>query len=454
MPSLAENVARFRTFDSLPDEDLAALAWDWEFWARPEQLEPPGDWGTWLAMAGRGFGKTRLGAEWVRSQVCGETPLAPGKCSRFALVAETAADARDVMVQGPSGILAVHPPEFRPRYIKSDRCLYWPNGAIALLFSAEEPDQLRGPEHDGAWCDEVAKWRYVETYEMLQFGLRIGIKPRQLLTTTPRPIPLVRELLKGEKTGDVVVTRGSTFDNASNLAPSFIKGIREKYEGTRLGRQELSAEVLDDVPGALFTRKTFERRSEYNTTGAGMAPDEVVPDMARVVVAVDPSGASGKKDDESHDDIGVSVCGKGVDGNYYVLEDATCQLGPAGWARRAVEKYREHLADVLVGETNYGGAMVEFTIRAYDSEVPYKAVTASRGKVVRAEPIALLYEQGRVRHAGPGLSPLEDELKDFSRSGYMGAKSPNRADAMVWAMTELMTGDPDYDPNMLAKLLD
>jgi phage terminase large subunit-like protein len=284
--------------------------------------------------------------------------------------------------------------------------------------------------------------------------MRLGNKPRQLVTTTPRPIPVIRSLLKGEKTGDVVVTRGSTFDNASNLAPSFIKGIREKYEGTRLGRQELYAEVLDDVPGALFTRKTFERRSEYNTTGAGMAPDEVVPDMARVVVAVDPSGASGKKDDESHDDIGVSVCGKGVDGNYYVLEDATCQLGPAGWARRAVEKYREHLADVLVGETNYGGAMVEFTIRAYDSEVPYKAVTASRGKVVRAEPIALLYEQGRVRHAGPGLSPLEDELKDFSRSGYMGAKSPNRADAMVWAMTELMTGDPDYDPNMLAKLLD
>jgi phage terminase large subunit-like protein len=425
-------------YASLTKNDFKRLRWDWSFWARPEQLEPEGDWGVWLALAGRGFGKTRLGSEWIRSQVCGPTPLGRSNSGvrRIALVAETAADARDVMVQGPSGILAVHPPEFRPRYVKSDRALYWPNGAMALLFSAEEPDQLRGPEHDIAWSDELAKWRYAqETWDMLQFGLRSGLNPRQLVTTTPRPIPIVRELLSDP---DTTITRGSTYDNAPNLASKFIAKIQRKYEGTRLGRQEIGAEVLDDVPGALWTRAILDRRTGQNPNGAGMGPSEPIPEMRRVVVAVDPSGTSGEDEDEG-DDIGIVVAGLGIDGQEYILEDATCQLGPAGWAKRVVYMYDKWDADLVVGEKNFGGAMVEHTIRTARRRINYRDVTASRGKVVRAEPVAALYEQGRVRHTGT-FAPLEDEMVNMTSDGYMGNGSPNRVDALVWAITELEFG--------------
>jgi phage terminase large subunit-like protein len=435
----------------LTREELNAMRWDWQFWARPKQLEPTGNWSTWLAMAGRGFGKTRLGAEWVRSQVCGATPLAKGRAARVALVAETAADGRDVMVAGPSGILAVHPPEFRPRYVKSERALHWPNGAVALVFSAEDPEQLRGPEHEIAWADEAAKWSYPqETWDMLQFGLRLGDHPRQLMTTTPKPIPLVRSLLDREGK-DVVVTRGSTYDNAANLASQFIAQMRERYEGTRLGRQELRAEVLDDVPGALWTRAMLDRRTLDNPIGAQMGLAEPLPDMARVVVGVDPSGSSGE--DDTADAIGIIVAGLGVDGKFYVLEDATCDLGPSGWARIVCNMFGKHNADVVVGERNFGGAMVEYTIRTIQRDINYKDVTASRGKVVRAEPIAALYEQGRCRHFG-ALADLEDQMCSMNRTGYLGKGSPDRVDALVWALTELMAGQSDYDPAMLAKLLD
>ena len=436
-------------FLSLSPEESAILEYDWSFWGRPDQQEPPGDWSVWLAMAGRGYGKTRMGSEWVRSMMCGPTPLAPGKVRHMALIAETAADARDVMVQSGGGILRCHPPEFRPLYTPSLRKLTWPNGAVAHTYSADDPEQLRGPEHEAAWSDELAKWRYAQdTWDMLQFGLRIGDNPKQLVTTTPRPIPVVRELLDAK---DTYITRGSTYDNFENLSPKFIAKMKEKYEGTRLGRQELHAEVLDDVPGALWTRRMLELRSATNPKGAGMRKGEDLPDMRRVVVGVDPSGTSGEIDmrrkerrggdheDEAGDDVGIVCAGLGDDDLVYVLDDATVNWGPEAWARRVVETYKKHDGDMIVGEANFGGAMVEYTIRTIDRRVPYRPVHASRGKVVRAEPIAALYEQGRVRHVG-SLSKLEDQMINMTQRGYEGQGSPDRLDALVWAITDLVFG--------------
>lgn len=438
---------RIRVLSSLTREEAKALNWDWKFWGRPAQMEPEGSWwNTWLVMAGRGFGKTRLGSEWVRSLICGRTPMAAGRVSRIALVAETAADGRDVMVQGRAGILATHPPDFRPRYVKSDRALYWPNGAIALLFSAEDPEQLRGPEHEAAWCDELAKWRYArDTWDMLQFGLRIGDNPRQLVTTTPRPIPLLRHLLS-EEGKSVVVTRGRTFDNAANLASSFVGQMKRRYEGTRLGRQELDAELLDDVKGALWSRSMLERRTEANRTAAGMSIDDAhrVPPLRRIVVGVDPSGSRGDVDpEEATDDIGIVVVGEADDDVYYVLEDATVNGSPDEWGRSVVSTFRKRQADLVVAEENYGGAMVQYTIRTVDRKIPYKPVRASRGKHVRAEPVAALYEQGKVRHVG-AFPELEDQMCSMTRLGYEGKGSPDRLDALVWAITELAFGNNTY----------
>lgn len=429
---------RAKFYSELTPKEAAALFWDWRFWARPEQIAPTAlpngePWSIWLVLAGRGFGKTRLGAEWVRDNICGRTPMSGGKWRRIALVAETAADARDVMAEGPSGILAVHPPEFRPKYEPSKRRIVWPNGAVATLFSAEDPEQLRGPEHEAAWCDEVAKWRYAqETWDMLQFGMRLGDNPQQLVTTTPRPIPLVREIMADRGT---VTTRGATYDNMANLAPKFIERMRNKYEGTRLGRQELRAEILDDVPGALWTRDMLDAARLRPDPVTGAPPS--LPDMVRVVVAVDPSGSSGE--DGSADDIGIVVGGLGTDGLAYVLADESCNEGPSGWAKRAVNAYKYHQADVIVAETNYGGAMVELTVRSVDRNVNFKMVSASRGKVVRATPVAALYEQGRVRHVG-AFAAMEDQLCSFTNTGYLGSGSPDRADALVWLLTELLLG--------------
>ena len=399
-----------------------ALLYSWKFWARRNQLAPEGDWATWLVLAGRGFGKTRMGSEWVRGIVCGKTPMTAGAYGRIALVAETAADARDVMVEGDSGILSVHPKDFRPTYEPSKRRLTWPNGAVASLFNATEPDQLRGPQQDAAWCDELAKWRYAqETWDMLQFGLRLGDHPRCIITTTPRPIPLIKEIMREEAT---VTTRGSTYDNKANLAPAFIKTIEAKYEGTRLGRQEITAEVLDDAPGALWTRSGLDDKR--------VKPD-ALPDMQRIVVAIDPAAGA---DDEGNADTGIICAGLGVDGRGYVLDDQTCSMSPNGWARRAVATYDLHRADAIVAEINQGGEMVHQTIKSVRQGLPYIPVRASRGKVTRAEPIAALYEQGRISHVG-AFPDLEDQMVLFTAYGIEGDTTADRVDALVWAFTQL-----------------
>lgn len=414
-----------RELSRLSEAEAEALLWRWDFWGRPEQLEPVGDWWAWLILAGRGFGKTRAGAEWVRSIACGPTPLARGRASRIALVAETAADARDVMVEGESGILAVHPPAFRPLYEPSKRRLTWPNGAMATLYNGTEPDQLRGPQHDAGWSDEIAKWRYAqEAWDNLQFGMRLG-EPRQVITTTPRPIPLLKELIK---TPGVLVTKGSTYANKANLAPKFLKQIEDRYENTRLGRQELHAEILDDAPGALWSRAMIE--------GSRRRSGEL-PAMQRIVVAVDPATTTGGGGDlDRGAETGIIAAGLGVDGRGYVLEDASCALGPFGWAQRAVALYDTRKADRIVAEVNQGGEMVKATLQTVRDIIPVTMVHASRGKVTRAEPIAALYEQGRVSHVG-AFPQLEDQMVLFTSLGIEGDTTADRVDALVWALTEL-----------------
>ncbi len=396
----------------LTDEEAAKLFYDWEIWARPNQLIPDGDWRTYLFLSGRGFGKTRIGAEWVRSRA------ESGEFSRIALVGETAADVRDVMVEGESGILAISPPWNFPKYEPSKRRLTWPNGTIATTYSGDEPDQLRGPQSDTAWADEVAKWKYAtEAWDNLELGLRLGARPQAVATSTPRPVKVIRELRDDE--GTVVVT-GSSYENMDNLSPAFIHRIIKKYEGTRLGRQELYGHVLEDVPGALWTRAMLES-----------AQVRGLPAMTRVVIGVDPAVTSG----EDADSTGIIVVGKGVDGKAYVLADRTCRLSPDGWAQRTVEAHHEFGGDRIIGEANNGGDLIERVLRTVDSRIPYKKVTASRGKRVRAEPVAALYEQGKVFHVR-GLDELEDQMISFLPEGT--DTSPDRVDALVWALTELM----------------
>jgi phage terminase large subunit-like protein len=397
---------------------LDAIEYDWDSQARPEQRAPAGDWATWVYCGGRGTGKTRAGAEWVRSLA------EAASVARIALVAPTASDARDVMVEGESGLLAIAPNSNRPVYEPSKRRLTWPNGVQAALFSSEEPERLRGPQHGAAWADELAAWRNVkDTWSNLQFGLRLGKRPRQVVTTTPKPIPILRALIKDTNT---VVTRGTTYDNRDNLAPSFFSQIVKQYEGTRLGRQELNAEILDDVPGALWTREMIERAREPAKW----------PTMTRIVVAVDPSGARGT-DDTGADTIGIVVAGRGDDGRGWVLADRSLKASPAVWGRAAVEAYRDFRADRIVAERNFGGAMVEHVIRTADPNVAFSEVIASRGKVLRCEPIAALYEQGRISHTGD-MALLEEQMCAMASDGYMGDGSPDRVDALVWALTELM----------------
>lgn len=405
---LAREMAR------LTDEEKARLNYDWRFWARPSQLAPPGQWSTWIAMAGRGFGKTEAGSQWVRERV------AAGSRS-IALIAETQKDLEEVMVPR---LISIHTPGERPTVRFKPVRVTWPNGAVALGYNGTEPNQLRGPEFDSAWVDELAKYRYAqEVWDMLQFTMRAGLDPRVFVSTTPRPIPVIRSIVKDPTT---VVTRGSSFENASNLPPSFLTQIKRRYEGTRLGRQELFAEILDDLPGALWLRYQIDQHRKRS--------DEI-PDLRRIVVAIDPSGTGG--DDDDGDSIGIVVAGKGVDGRGYVLADYTCKLSPDGWGRRAVEAYHKFSADLIIAEKNFGGAMVKHVIRTIDKRIPYKEVTASRGKVVRAEPVAALYEQGRVSHVG-SLPDLEDQMCLFGPEGYIGEGSPDRVDALVWAVTELM----------------
>ena len=403
---------------SLTPEEIASFPYAWRSHARAEQRPPAGDWTTWLYLGGRGAGKTRAGAEWVRARV--ET----GHGRRIALVASTAADARDVMVEGESGLLAVSPWWNRPKYEPSKRRLTWRNGAIATLYSAEKPDVLRGPQHDSAWCDELAKWKYLEAaWDNLQLGLRLGAGPRQVITTTPRALAALKAIIARS---DTVITRGTSYDNRDHLAPAFFAEIIRRYEGTRFGRQEINAELLEDVVGALWTRRMLD--------DARLKPGEAPPQMVRVVVGVDPSGTRGGDDRAS---VGIVAAGKGIDGFGYVLADFTCSLSPAGWGRRIAEAVSAHEADCVVAEANFGGAMVESVLTAANVGARVKMVTASRGKIVRAEPIAALYEQNRVKHAGL-FAGLEDQLTCFTAEGYVGEGSPDRADAMIWALTQLM----------------
>jgi phage terminase large subunit-like protein len=398
--------------------EIAAVKWDWPKIARAPQLPPPGEWLTWLVLAGRGFGKTRCGAEWVRCEVT------EGRATRVALIAETQKDLEEVMVFGQSGLASVFPPHQKPKITKKPIRIEFHTGAVANGYNATEPDQLRGPQFDCAWGDELAKWRYArETWDQLQFGLRLGTHPRQIITTTPRPIPILREILAAANT---VVSRGITTDNAANLALSFLKSITDKYAGTRLGRQELSAEILDDVPDALWTRAALDRDRRK--------PDQIPP-LKRVVVAIDPAA---KKNDMPEDGAatGIVVAGIGDDNRGYVLDDQTCRESPLGWARMAVACFDRYQANCIVGETNNGGEMVAATVRAVRPLVPFREVHASRGKWTRAEPVAALYEQGRISHIGT-FAALEDEMVNFSPNGMVGDRSPDRVDALVWALTEL-----------------
>nr|WP_238858384.1 terminase family protein [Faunimonas pinastri] len=386
-------------------------------------MPPDGDWTTWMLLGGRGAGKTRAGAEWIRGMALGLPPFSAAPVGRIALVGETLGDVREVMVDGISGLLAIHPPGERPQWSTSRRRLEWPNGSIAQAFSSEDPESLRGPQFGAAWCDELAKWRYAEeTWDMLQFGLRLGDRPRQVVTSTPRPIPLLKRLIEDPAT---VISRAGTDANREHLAAAFLTAVTERYGGTRLGRQELAGEIINDRPDALWQRDRLEALRVKSA-----------PDLVRVVVGVDPPATSGERADA----CGIVAVGIAADGTGYVLADASMQgLSPAGWARRAVDLCHRLDADRIVAEVNQGGDMVEALIRQADESVSVTKVRATRGKWLRAEPVAALYEQGRMRHVG-AFPALEDEMCDFSLGGLSSGRSPDRLDALVWATTSLMLG--------------
>ena len=427
---------RTTLLESLTPDAVETIARDWEIWARDNQLAPAGSWFVWLVLAGRGFGKTRTGAEWVLQRV-------REGARRIALIAPTAADARDTMIEGPAGILACAHSAERPVYEPSKRRLVFPmnaNGfrAIATTFAAVEPERLRGPQHDTAWCDELATWRYPETaWSNLVFGLRLG-DPRVCVTTTPRPIPTLKDILNDPTTR---VTRGSTFDNASNLAARFLAQLKRKHEGTRLGRQELFAELLEDTPGALWTSALLERNRVA-----------IAPELERVVVAIDPQAAE-PSDESDEDTAETGIVAGGIDarGHAYVTRDVSGHYSPAEWGERAVMLFDELGADLIVAEKNQGGAMVGHVLKTAAEKlyrekrrkspvVNFKLVTATRGKDVRAEPVAALDEQGRCHHVGHHAA-LESQMTTWVR----GQKSPDRFDARVWLVTELLV-EPDPEP--------
>jgi predicted phage terminase large subunit-like protein len=409
--------------NTFADRLAAELTQGWLARARPNQLPPPGAWSIWMILSGRGWGKTRVLSEMANKWA------SSGQYRRMAIVAATAADARDVLVEGESGIMATAPDFCRPYYESSKRRLTWPNGAIATTYSAEEPERLRGPQADAAICDELGSWSHgTATWDMLQFGLRLGKAPRTIIATTPRPTRLLRSLLAREGKG-LVVTRGTSYENAANLAPGFFAEIVHKYEGTRLGRQELNAELLSDTPGALWSLETLDRTRRT-----------AAPELARIVIAIDPAVSS----HEGSDETGIIVAGKDGNGHGYVLEDLSGRYQPAEWARIAVEAYKQHSADRICAEVNQGGDLVETTIRTVDPNVPFTAVHATRGKYVRAEPVAALFEQGRVHLVG-AFPRLEDQLTSFVPDLDRGrAGSPDRCDSMVWALTELMVERTPY----------
>jgi phage terminase large subunit-like protein len=430
----------------IPDEHAKFLDHDWEFWARDEQLPPPGDWAAWLYLAGRGAGKTRSGAEWVLRKVRENPPEKNGgKPYIVHLVAPTEADYRDVMIRGESGLLSVAAPWERPRFNAGARRLDFPNGNYALCFSAEQPERLRGPQCHAAWCDEIAAWRHADlTWDMMSLGLRLGVHPQVVATTTPKPIPLVKRLLEDKYT---VVTRGTTYDNRANLARSFFDKIIARYEGTRLGRQELRAELLSDNPDALWNRERID---------ALRVPIDRVPQLERIVVAVDPPTTSG----ESADECGIVVAGLSSDRHAYVLDDRSSQGdSPFEWAKKVLKAYYMFNADALIVEVNQGGDMVRDVIENANRStyrlpvLNIREVRAFQGKTLRAEPVAALYEQGRVHHVGT-FGTLEDQMCEYTidfdrgrmsrsaREAGAANYSPDRMDALVYAITDLMLREP------------
>ena len=410
----------------LSENALGALPWLFEFWALPHQLAPAGAWKTWVIMGGRGAGKTRAGAEWVRAMVEGATPAAAGRARRVALVAETLDEGREVMVMGESGILACSPPDRRPRWIATRNMLEWPNGAVAQVFSAHDPEGLRGPQFDAAWADELAKWpRAQAAWDQLQFGLRLGVNPRQVVTTTPRNIETLKAILRNPST---VVTHAPTEANRAYLAESFLAEVEARYGGTLLGRQEMEGLLVEDLEGALWTPAMIGR--------AQAAPR---PEPRRIVVAVDPPVTATKQSDECGIVVaGVDTGGTPAQWRAVVLADRSIRgASPDGWARAALAAMDEFGAERLVVEVNQGGDLVGQVVRQIDPLVAIREVRATRGKWLRAEPVAALYEQGRIAHH-PGLGALEAQMMQMTRTGWHGRASPDRLDALVWALTELM----------------
>lgn len=410
----------------LSQNALLSLPWLFEFWALPHQLPPRGAWKTWVIMGGRGAGKTRAGSEWVRAQVEGAGPGDPGAARRVALVGETVDQVREVMVMGESGIIACSPPDRRPEWQASRHQLVWPNGAVAQVFSAHEPEALRGPQFDAAWADELGKWkRGGEAWDQLQFALRLGKNPRSVVTTTPRAVEVLKKILKNPST---VITHAPTEANRAYLAESFLAEVQARYGGTRIGRQELEGVLVEDEENALWTTAMLER-----------ARVTELPTFSRIVVAVDPPVTSNKTSDECGIVVvGADTRGEPKDWRAVVLEDASVKgASPEGWARAALAAMERHGADRLVAEVNQGGDLVEKVVRMLDPMVPFRAVHATRSKMLRAEPVAALYEQGRVAHVR-GLGALEDQMCKMTATGWQGSGSPDRLDALVWALTELI----------------
>jgi len=416
---------RARRIAKLSDAEAEALLHDWGFWARPNQLAPAGDWTNWLVMAGRGFGKTRIGAEQVRIWIK-DYPI-------VNLLGPTVADVRDVMVKGMganSAILEVCRKDERPDYQPSKRRLTWPNGAVSILLSAEDPESMRGPQCMKFWCDELAAWKYPdEAWEQLDFSLRLGDNPQAVITTTPKPTKLLRALVADPAT---VVTSGSTYENRSNLAKKFFDKMITKYEGTRLGRQELNAELLEDNPGALWKRAAIDEDRV-----------KIMPPLLRIVIGVDPAVTSKKESALT----GIVAAGMGPAPNgqeypphFYVFDDLSLQGSPDQWAETVVGAYKAHKADRIIAEVNNGGDLVEAVLRTKSLEFAYRAVHASRGKLTRAEPIAALYEQHRVHHVG-AFGDLEDQMCDYNP--LTAEESPDRMDALVWALWALSEGEEE-----------
>jgi phage terminase large subunit-like protein len=417
--------------------ELDTLLHDWLVWARDDQLPPASlpdgaPWRTWLVLGGRGAGKTRTGAEWVRAQALGLGGLANARATRIALIGKTLGQARSVMLEGISGLLGIHARGERPQYDAGRNQLTWPNGTIAQLFAADDPESLRGPQFDAAWCDELAKWpRPERAWNNLQLALRLGASPQAVVTTTPRALALLKAIIADPTT---VISRSRTADNASNLSPRFMAEMRRRYAGTSLGRQELDGEVVDEISGGLWRREWIDA---HRITSA--------PELGRTVVALDPPVTS----NASSDACGIVVAAKGLDGRAYVLADRTIRgREPTTWARAAIAAFRDFMADRIVAEVNQGGDLVASVLHQIDRNVPVKAVRATKGKWIRAEPVAALYAEGRVAHVGTFVE-LEAQLTAFAADGLASGRSPDRLDALVWAITDLMlttTREPTIRP--------